>query len=117
MSKNIASLIAKSSGRAARVAVKREAQKIVAKQGSKVVARLATKAAAKTVARTAANPALLIADGVEIATERFGASPSVSKAAGFGTSVAIGAGLGGPVGAAAGAGVWLVGEAIGFLLD
>jgi len=117
MSKELIVRVAENSGRAAKVAIKRESQKIVAKQGAKIVARMATKTAAKTVARTAANPALLIADGVEIVAENLGASTRVCKVAGFGTSVAIGAGLGGPIGAAAGAGVWLVGEAIGALFD
>lgn len=96
-------------------------RQLVKVEGAKLVTKTISKAAGKTVARTAANPALLIADGVELGTMVVcdvldvdeGTAKVVSKGAGLGSSVAIGAAVGGPMGALAGAAVWGVGELIG----
>lgn len=101
------------------------ARTIIAKEGAKLVGQVATKAVAKTVATTVANPAMLVADGVEIVGEhvlhRAGMdrddAKKVAAAGGLATSVGIGAAVGGPVGAAAGAAVWGVGKAISWMFE
>jgi hypothetical protein len=105
--------------------VRTEARKAAGRAVAKAVAKRGARITSRAVGRTAASPWLLTADVAEIAVDKgarsLGARPETArrcaKGAGLATSIGVGAAVGGPVGAAAGAGLWAVGEVVGWLFE